>query len=408
VSSISPWLPVFALLHMPMFLNTMAYVIAMRVRSRFDRNIPDDLPITAGEWLREQLASISSVGGIVTDIDSSTDAYHTTDRIIELTDKTYFKSDPVFWAVAAHELGHAVFRRRHRWVDGVSIATMSVGRISSSLAMGLLAAFFLYANPSVRTACVTLFAVALASKAFGLVDEMYANWFAYRALQREDRLQPHHLRAVAWVLATSFLTYFAAVIGYAIVFWQSSRFFDAVGAGWFCNPVALTRLGSLVTIATSLALVVIATIQILVMIAPSKLLLAHKDTRSAALFAVVRILLWAVLMWMTWNLNSGADWQRSVSIAWMTEGQMAVRAVMFVATLPAMMGMSRLQKLWSPAFLDTDAYHASRREGLHLIATGNAFRVNIKGNLPVISSRLNAAFDLLMIPLLIDVLRSLL
>ena len=46
------WWPVLVLLHLPLVVNTIAVTIFKRISHTYDWELPDDLPQTAGDWLR--------------------------------------------------------------------------------------------------------------------------------------------------------------------------------------------------------------------------------------------------------------------------------------------------------------------------------------------------------------------
>ena len=100
----------------PLLVNELVVALYRRVKRRHAGTVFDDLPTTAGEWLRARLGAAAEhapaappVRAIVTDDRApfTSNCYHVGRRTIQLTDDTHFAAGPTAWAVAAHELGHA-------------------------------------------------------------------------------------------------------------------------------------------------------------------------------------------------------------------------------------------------------------------------------------------------------------
>jgi Zn-dependent membrane protease YugP len=386
-------LPLVALLHVKVLFNFVAVTIAVRVQSWFDRKIPDDLEMTAGDWLRTELDKIiGEDASIVTSNSSSSDGYHSNARIIELTDKTYFKSDPVFWATAAHELGHARLRHRHPWTKFASSATFVLSTIFSRVAMGLAAAYFLYAQQRVLNASLLFFGAALALYLFRLFDELYANVFAFRVLRRESKLQPEHRRAVAWSLATFFLTYAADFASLAILLSQWRLFADFAGTGMLDWPLRLTTIGHVVLLSSIVALVLANA-------------LAVAKIRAANVM-LLRLTSWIVVVFLAWNLDSSLAWKSSIMWTLTCDGHLIVRLLIFSVTFPIVTLLYRARRWVQPSFHETAGFRAARQRGLHLVTSGNACKAKMSAVScdPLPRHRLISSFRLLvLIPLLIEI-----
>jgi Zn-dependent membrane protease YugP len=210
--------PVLLLLYAPRLAQLISVVIAERTQSTLDHRIPDEMPKTAGEWLERELLRLRiGVRAVVTD--QHTDAYRPRDKIIQLRDTTSFKADPVYWATAAHELGHAHNRVRFPLVG--ALRTLSVLLTIPLLAAGvaLVAGHVLYAIPVAGTLAFACFAIAAALPVFVLVDEALASIYAYRRLRVEGAA---HVRPIRAVLVTAFATYFVTHASYALLLTQWS------------------------------------------------------------------------------------------------------------------------------------------------------------------------------------------
>ena len=66
--------------------------------------------LTAGEWLQEEVSRRAlPVRVLVAPSEKEgVDAFMPRARIIRLSRTSYMKRDPAHWAIAAHELGHAL------------------------------------------------------------------------------------------------------------------------------------------------------------------------------------------------------------------------------------------------------------------------------------------------------------
>lgn len=234
--------PLLLLLHAPRLAQSIALVIAKRVRSALDHRIPDDLPQTAGEWLAARLAVLRiGVDAVVTD--KYPDAYDPRAKLIQLRDTTYFKPDPVYWATAAHELGHARIRAERPVIGWLRRATnIYVGPLFA-VGVASITAYMLSGSPLANHLAFACFAVAAALHVFVLLDEALASIHAYRELRGIG-----HRGAILAVLTTSFFTYLATYGSYALLLTQWSLLDAAPPA-----RAELTVIGWIVAVVLSLA-----------------------------------------------------------------------------------------------------------------------------------------------------------
>lgn len=97
------WWPVLVLLHLPLLVNTIAVTLFKRIAHTHDWELADDLPQTAGEWLRDR-AVVRGLRVVATEKESDSDGFHPDHRVIQLNAVTHFKSDPVYWAIAEYQV----------------------------------------------------------------------------------------------------------------------------------------------------------------------------------------------------------------------------------------------------------------------------------------------------------------
>ena len=213
--------PVLVLLYLPKLAQLASVVIATRTKSKLDHRIPDEMPMTAGEWLDTRLRALQlGVTAIVTD--KHDDAYRPFEKLIQLHETTHFKADPVYWATAAHELGHARMRAEVPIVGRLRTISNYASVSLRGVGVALLVGYVLYAVPLAGTLAFSCFVTAAALRSFVLLDEACASVLAYRELRANDEIDFVHLRAIRAVLVTAFATYFVTYASYALLLTQWS------------------------------------------------------------------------------------------------------------------------------------------------------------------------------------------
>lgn len=217
VDFLRAWWPVLVLAYLPSVVTTIMHGIVLRGFRRIDESHPDDLPHTAGEWLNLELARLGYTGRIhviTTDKTAavSVDAYHPTHATIQLTADTYFKRDPMHWAIAAHELGHARFKLDRPVIGELLIATRVIKSIIVQLALALALGNTMFALPGVTDMAFHLFLVGGALHLGVLVDEAAASLLAMKSLNAHDRFAFTHLTSARRALLLAYSTYLVGFI----------------------------------------------------------------------------------------------------------------------------------------------------------------------------------------------------
>lgn len=283
--------PVFLLLALQHLVEVVASVAALRMRARLDDAIPDTLPQTAGEWLAERLAALRiGVTAIVTDRHAN--AYHPRDRLIHLDARTHFKADPVYWASAAHELGHARLRVEAPFVGHLrSAADMLRGPLLGA-GVGLAFGYVLYGIPLAGTLAFACLAAAAATGIGVLLDEALASVLAMRELRANDAIDFVHLRAARTMLILWFLTYVARYVTCAVMlgWWpvvvEPASAHELAVAGWVACAVL------------SLASIVGIVLRLVELLAPGALARYPRFESYASYGAALAI---AALIWIVWD-----------------------------------------------------------------------------------------------------------
>lgn len=393
VALISTWWVVCLLLAVPAVANRIACVIAARTQSRHDFAIADDLPQTAGEWLRDRLAG--SLRAIVTDARTrrSRDAYHVYDSVIELTETTHFKADPVYWAIAAHELGHARLHLRHplagALLHGARIASAVLVRLAAGLAIGNL----LYAAPRVTDLCFLLFALALVLQSGELLNEGYASVAAYRELRGSAHLTRRHLQAVRGVLLTAYATYAASFVAHALLLTQWHHVERVTGGGRLGELAQLTTLGWIgAAIATVLVL-----LHTLVTVAQ---LVRRVRLPGHWLLSLVHHTAITALIYLAWNLSASTGWAWCVLLAVIPVAN-GFLVVLSIPVVPLRLAIDRLlEGARGRGMHRSPEWQRARAAGHRLIHEGNRTLAAMQADTtPKPGFQLFALVNLLYLPL---------
>lgn len=364
------WWPVLVLIHLPLVLNTIAVTLFKRISHAHDWELPDDLPQTAGDWLRDR-GVVHGLRVVVTDDDEQqTDGYHPEYRVIFLRLLTHFKSDPVYWAIAAHELGHARIHAEHPLFGALSRLSMWMKQLFLFLGGTIAIGNLLYARPRGLELAFAFFAGSLALRVFEMCEEAYASWIAYRELRASGHLGRTHLRAVRRCLIAAFGTYLstAAAGGFMLSQWWIVE--RITGAGWLGELGQLTTTGWIVVIVICVLGVVYAVFHVVAVFTRPRL---HgklgKPGIAEDLFGVVWRLLLAILLVLVWNLHGTATWAWCVILAFTMLHRLLIAALM----LPLIYPMTKIA-IWisrlSGYHHESDELAASRAAGKPLILEG--------------------------------------
>ena len=196
-------------------LRTVVSSLYLHIKKRIDDHTPDDLPIGAGAWLTEYDAEHCLGLRVYAGAPGTreVDAYLPSAHVITLSRDVYVKKDPSFWAVAAHELGHAIVYRSTPLV----YVPLQLGRIvlvsATSFATVLIFANVLYARRDLDAIAFLLLHASLVGYAVLLVDEALASVVGLRILRRDPRVDRRGMFAACAALAAAYLTYVAGFAG---------------------------------------------------------------------------------------------------------------------------------------------------------------------------------------------------
>jgi Zn-dependent membrane protease YugP len=401
------WLWLAVLIAVPKFANLIAVTWARGVWSRHDWDNDDDLPQTAGEWVTERLATVDA-NAIVTDDASpgTSNAYHVNHGVIQLTHETYFKPDPVYWAIAAHELGHAHIHHRHPVAAWVLRRAKWLAKVLAWFGVGLAMGNALYALPGVTDLAFALLVTAAVLALAELVDEAWASRWAYRELCTSAHLTPRHLRAVRAALRAAFGTYAITYAAHAVLLTQWGLVERLTGEGRLGELGSLGVAGTILVIATLLVGALYAFVSLRITLGSVAFRRRAAELRKG--FDVIAIVFQVLLLGslaLMWNLRGDTIWAWCVILA-------VVRVSSLVASLLALPGLPVLlfgkvlaKHLDGPGLERSTVYERALASGRGLIKQGNerakflAFeRTQVS---PTLAHRLSELLQLLYVPLFV-------
>lgn len=363
------WWPVLALLYVPWLARQLVGLLALHCRHTLDRRIPDELPVTAGEWLVDRIAQLRTpIAALVTDEDI--DAYWPASRLIQLREQTFFKADPVYWATAAHELGHARLdaeRPRFSALRGIA-ARLRIGLIAAGV--GLTLGRVLYALPAAGALAFRCFALAAGSTIFTLIDEAAASVVAYRELRGHAALTAVHRRAIARMLITSFSTYLVKYVSYAALlgYWP---LVEALAGDHGAQPSQLTGLGHVVALAATIgwAAAIVSRLTWMLAPAPHGGVLGPNDR-----WFVIELIGWVsslVVIWLAWDRRVDATYAWCAILALATSYRTWLGASYLVLLIPDILARHVLSSCQSPGIDRTPRYLDAVKQGADLVRGGN-------------------------------------
>lgn len=314
---------------------------------RLDESHPDDMPLTAGEWLSreiERLGLHGRVRTVVTDDGAklSLDAYHPFQGVIQLSAETHFKRDPMHWAIAAHELGHARFHITWPRLGRVTIAALFVKRTFIATAVALVIGNVAFALPHVTDVALVLFAACVALHGFVLGDELIASMYAMDMLRGTPGFGPSHVRSARRMLSLAFSTYAVGFLSRALLLTQWPLAVELTRDPMVPPVATLTTFGTVLAAALSIVLAIAALTRVLVKLVrlPDRVL-----TVGAVAMLLARPALFALLL-LVWNTHAEPSFAWWVMLALLTVQGYFVLALMLPMILMDVFVLGRFTRKW--------------------------------------------------------------
>jgi len=402
------WGPVLLLLYVPSLVTTVMRIAITRSLRRLDESHPDDMPLTAGEWLAraiDRLGLRGRVRTVVTDDDAklSLDAYHPFQGVIQLSAETHFKRDPMHWAIAAHELGHAWFHVTWPRLGRVTIAALFVKRTFIATAVALVIGNVAFAVPHITDAALVLFAACVALHGFVLGDELLASMYAMDMLRATPGFGPSHVRSARRALALAFSTYAVGFLSRALLLTQWPLVMALTRDAMVPPFATLTWFGTALAATLSLVLAVAALTRVLVRFVkpPDRVLMVGAVSTLLVKPALIALLL------LVWNTHAGPGFAWWVMLALIPVQGYFVLALMLPMLVVDLFAISRFAQRWvvdithrtTQLLRDYEAGKAQRKVGNLAIAE----LLEKAQTSPPLEHRLLRVLHLSYVPLLIAV-----
>ena len=400
------WWPLLLLVYVPSLVRTVMRITITRAMRRLDESHPDDMPLTAGEWLARQIDQLRlhwRVRTVVTDEDAklSLDAYHPFHGVIQLSAETHFKRDPMHWAIAAHELGHARFHLTWPRLGRVTIAALFIKRTFIATAIALLIGNVAFALPHVTDIALVLFASCIALHGFVLGDELVASTYAMDMLRATPGFRRSHLRSARRMLSLAFSTYAISFLSRALLLTQWPLVVSLTRDPMVPPLATLTPLGAVFAVALSVVLAIAALTRLL-----SKLvkLRGRIGMIGAIAMLLAKPALIAFLL-LVWNTQADPTFAWCVMFALISVQIFFVVALMLPMFLVDLFLLDRFTKKWvvdithrtAELRRDFEAGKAQRKVGNRAIAE----LLERAQMMPPLESRLLEVLHFSSIPLLI-------
>lgn len=276
-AAVAAW-PLWALTFAPMVAATVA-ALPFRLARRL---APATLPEDAAAWVRRRLDARGLIGVTVATIERSTRAfYHAGEQTIVLP-PTVHRHTAAAYAVAAHELGHAIVHHQHPRLGRLLLAARGYVDRVFAVGVALLLGGALTAAPAATAVGLAACALALVLAGLVLVDELAANLVAVAELR--PTLDAADLGRARRRLAAALASYVAHVAALALPLgfgrWLLAR-------GVALDVPARVPTGALAALTTGAAVVV-------VLGAAAALRAAVRPPRASWLPMAARV--WAVLL----------------------------------------------------------------------------------------------------------------
>jgi len=189
-----------------------------------DRKYADDLPESAGAFTRRCAARTwSEAPPTVVCIPKKHplakvgDGYSPAQHTVLLSEQTFFKRDPTFWAIGAHELGHAMLYQKASWFMNLAMVARKLNPLVATFAFTVFLSNIFLASETVLSTALGLYWCVVGMGVFICLDELAASVVAIRLLKQDGRLRKDHWVGVYSALGAALMTYVGAAMGALVV-----------------------------------------------------------------------------------------------------------------------------------------------------------------------------------------------
>ncbi len=183
------------------------------------------LPVAAGPWLEQQVDDMRLDVGVEVHAHHGLDAYWPSVGAIGLSERTWGGCRPTDWAIAAHELGHALNMASHPVVAQIlPTARLAQGHLWRAFVATLLCAALLQHSVLLLLAPVLLLASVVVTFVVCL-DELFASRHGLRLLHEDPRVRAGQIRVARVSMTGAASVYGLGLIGQVAVLgaWPAIR-----------------------------------------------------------------------------------------------------------------------------------------------------------------------------------------
>jgi Zn-dependent membrane protease YugP len=283
--------PIFALLAAPSLLLVLSHLIGRAIQ----RPTPAAYPRSAADWLiaRVKLSPLLCVTVAELERGNRRSFYHPRTRTIVLADTVRDEHTARAYAIAAHELGHALIDRAMPRLAAFTLACRSVGRLASMWGALALLVIALTGHAAWLPLPFALLLLAAFAHAAVALDELGASRIAMRELRRlsahrtaraaapravaasvaapvEAAEATEPLRAARRYLLAAFSTYGSQLVAALLPLYYWPRLRSFFGEGLLHPGAQLSARSSLLASGAAIAMLVAVAVAALMALLPSR------------------------------------------------------------------------------------------------------------------------------------------
>lgn len=294
--ALAAW-PVMALTFLPALLVIVATLVFRGYRPLIEAPLRD----SAGTWLGRTLKQRGlgvGVAALPRGQNTSGSFFHPSGMIV-LGEDVHGEHTARAYATAAHELGHAIFHMRGRWVGRAMFAARQYARGFFNVGIGLLLGCTLVGGAGMRMVAFAVLALAVVLQALVVVDEAIANATARRVL-RDELGDGEQVTIARGHMRRAFATYAALLVGYLFTLAVAPSLLATIGDGVLVPGAPLAGTSRTIATVISVASVLGAVIVLRNIIVP---------TKGAAILVSAIALLWTPLLTvLVWDQSTVPAW----------------------------------------------------------------------------------------------------
>lgn len=277
------------------------------ITERADAAHPDDLPLSAGRFAAQAVEQRQLPIQVVAVSDKGRNGFAAAQNLIFLTASTWVKHDPTAWAVAAHELGHALVCLRHRAVGLTFVAARTLERVCRGVVLAAMLCNLGFSSPLLSHLALGALLVCIVANLLVLVDESVSSAIAMRLLRGSGHVGPAGLRHARRVLLGALSTYVAGLVGQVVLLAFFAPLDELARARGFAPAAPLSGASAAAALVLSLLVVSYSCLVGWHHCRGWKLrrLTGRNPAGQLFLATLPRTLLTVPLLWLVWNQPIG-------------------------------------------------------------------------------------------------------